>query len=436
MGGISKVKDDRGNIKYRASIHRKGFKPINKRFTDINDAKRWIREQESSIETAGLPLTIDALRKYTLAQLVNRYLTEKTPAKGCATNEAIALSKFLRHPICKQSLPISRQDAQKYINERLKDTWKGKPITPRTVARDKRSIQHIFEVARKEWGLANLPNPFSDIEIKGSTYRRKRRLEDGELDALIKHSKECLGLNNYYVPFAIYLAVETGMRLSEIFNLRWNDIDIHKRTITITKSKTDHLSDTAGRTIVMPAMSMMKLMMVPKWNNDDKPIVVHKSQYFGTLVLGKELFGHLPGFPNVSTSEGIGYVMAWTYYFNTPTPIFPMSKEAFEQAFKKLIIRAKKECPSLNSLQFRDLRREAGSRFDEADLSDTEHDLMMGHNSNEIRDIYIRRKLNSIQDKLDRYEFNGKTLKEYVESIRQKHATNTNAHSRENNTPP
>src|SRR5262249_40880023 len=161
----------------------------------------------------------------TVGQLVQRYLEEITPAKGCAANETTVLEKFLRRKdICSKSLlAISRQDAYAYRSARLKDTWKGKAIKPSTVRRELNSIQHVFELAKEQWGFANLVNPFRNIEIKGSMHRRKRRLRQGELEVLLKACEACLGLNRHYVPLAILLAIETAMRLQEIFNLRWAD---------------------------------------------------------------------------------------------------------------------------------------------------------------------------------------------------------------------
>jgi integrase len=70
--------------------------------------------------------------------------------------------------------------------------------------------------------------------------------------------KECHGNNKFYVPLAMDLAVTTGMRLQEIFNLTWGDIanpfsveGINKRRIVIRKSKTDYKTGVHGRTIVM-----------------------------------------------------------------------------------------------------------------------------------------------------------------------------------------
>jgi hypothetical protein len=89
-------------------------------------------------------------------------------------------------------------------------------------------------------------------------------------------------------------------------------------------------------------------------------------------------------------------------------PIFPMTKNAFKQSWSDVVERA-----GIADLTFHDLRREAGSRFDEAGLTKAEHDLMMGHStSGDMHSLYINSPLQSIQDKLDRYEFDGKTFHE------------------------
>ena len=179
-------------------------------------------------------------------------------------SETSVLNAFKNRDICKKALAyVSKKDGYEYLNTRLKEVWYpkgakiGRPITPRTVRREINSIQHIFSVTKEEWGYENLVNPFEGIKIKGSTHRRKRRLRDGELEQLEDACKDCRGLNKFYVPLAIYLAIDTGMRLQEIFNLTWFDIDSKRRRIEIKKSKTDHISDTAGRTIVLPVFICM-----------------------------------------------------------------------------------------------------------------------------------------------------------------------------------
>lgn len=222
-----------------------------KMFASRREADQWAQEQERAIRLTGLPQTIDELKRHAVGDIVRRYRDEITPGKKCCVSETAVLNKFLKRNFCSKALAyISRADAHHYVAERLKDRWNGTPITPRTVRREINTIQHVFEVAKHRWGLTALVNPFRALPVKGSVYRRKRRLKEGELERIERACEACRGLNRYYVPLAVYLAVETGMRLQEIFNLTWEDVATHRR-IEIRKSKTDHLSQYEGRTIVL-----------------------------------------------------------------------------------------------------------------------------------------------------------------------------------------
>jgi integrase len=98
------------------------------------------------------------------------------------------------------------------------------------------------------------------MEIKGSTFKRTRTLRSGEHKQLFDTCKECRGVNKYYAPVVIAFAIATGMRLQEIFSLKWIDIDKKARTITIRESKTDKKQDIPGRVIVLP-------LIVEHWLN-------------------------------------------------------------------------------------------------------------------------------------------------------------------------
>jgi integrase len=184
--------------------------------------------------------------------------------------------------------------------------------------------------------------------------------------------RECLGLNKLYVPLAINLALETGMRLQEIFNLEYTDIDINERTITIRKSKTDYLQDHPGRTIVLPFHALVLVALLA---------TAMKAHNFRPKTLR----------------------------------IFPMSSRAFAQSWSDVLKRAE---PPITDLHFHDLRREAGSKFEEAGLTGGERDLMLGHANKDMRSLYSRGTLKSIRDKLDRVAFGGDTFEEAKQKIR------------------
>jgi integrase len=366
MAYIKKLKDKPRALSWRAQVRRKGHKVVVKMFASRSEAEHWAHEQERAIRLTGLPQTIDDLKKHAVGEIVSRYLKEITPTKGCSVSETTVLKKFLKHKICSKSLAyVPRQDAFDYIADRRKDRNRsGDLIKPSTIRREINSIQHIFELAREQWGFSNLQNPFRGIPIRGSSYRRTRRLNDGELKRLLKACRDCRGLNEYYVPLAISLAIETGMRLQEIFNLVWRDYDPKTRRIEINKSKTDYRSAVPGRTIVATPMVM--------------------------FILGR-----------------LAVQLDQADCFSLNKRIFPMTKGAFQQSWADVRKRA-----GIDDLEFRDFRHEAGSRFDEAGLTKGEHDLMMGHASRDMRGVYVHADLKSIQNKLDRHALGGRTTEE------------------------
>src|SRR5262249_32677034 len=171
------------------------------------------------------------------------------------------------------------------------------------------------------------------------------------------------GFNRFFIPLAIEFALDTGMREQELFHLRWKDIDINKRTIYIRKSKTDHMQQSPGRTIPLPFKTMFGLWLL---------IVVERRR----PIFNDKMF-----------------------YDNAP--IFPMSQSAFIQAFDGVVKRA-----GLADFEFRDIRREANSRWDdnEPPLTLTQRKTMLGQMgaSGEINDVYSQSNLKIIRQKLDR----------------------------------
>jgi integrase len=366
---IQKMTDKPRTLFWRAHIHRKGHKPLVKMFATRKEAERWTDEQERSIRLAGLPLTNEELKKHTVGYLVERYLKEIAPGKGSYVTIEATIDKFLGYDIAKMSLAyVKPKDAYEYIADRQKEKWRGKPIKNSTIKRDISIFASAFTIARKRWGFDNLANPFADLDkdaLRGSNNRRNRRLKEGEENKLWEACQHCLGLNRVYVPLAIALAIHTGMRLQEIFNLTWQDVDFKNRLIEIRKSKTDHKSKYAGRTIVL---------------------TIRADYFLGQLAMSLSQERRLK-----------------------PTDrIFPMTKGAFKQSWFDV----RKRAGIKEQLMFHDLRHEAASRFDEADLSTPQRNLMMGHTDPSTGAIYVHSHLKIIQDKLDRYMLEGKTLDE------------------------
>jgi integrase len=302
-------------------------------------------------------------------------------------NDVLSLNQFARENITSKSVvDFSKQDAYRWIEKKRNETWKPpgskvepKPLTPRTIRRQANIIQRVFQYAVDyRDGFDSLPNHFRGIRIQGATGgRRERALEEGELERILEACKSCHVPNNYYIPLATYLTIDTGLRRQEVFNLHWSDIDDNNRRITIRKSKTDKATGNNGTTIVLPAKAKHLLI---------------------TLVQAL-----LVEFGIEDEDKG-----EWTFP-QVDKPIFPMNAKAFTQSWSDALKRA-----GIQDLHFHDLRREANVRFIRAGLTLEERNLMLRHADRSMNATYIGRSflLKEIQDKLDRFVLGGLTLDE------------------------
>jgi len=368
-------------LPWRAVVARKGQKPLAKQFATREEASIWEAELKKQERLRDAPeykqsQELKALRQRTIRDLIFDYIKSHPEMN---TSDVLSLNQFARENICAKSvLDFSRQDVFRWIEKRKNETWKSpgsngdaKPITPRTVRRQANIIQRVFQytIDHRD-GFSSLPNPFRGVEIQGSTGgRRERTLEGDELQRILQNCKFCRGENKLYLPLGVLLAIETGMRRQEIFNLTWQDIDIENRRIMIRKSKTDKKTGNRnGTTIVLPkaAMSLLKSLVLIKRGFDE----------------GVEGLS-LPQFPKDDGDR-----------------IFPMTGEAFTQAFTDVLKRA-----GIKNLTFHDLRREANSRFIRAGLTVQEQNLMLRHADKSMNAIYTGRSflLNGIQRKLDQF---------------------------------
>jgi integrase len=100
---------------------------------------------------------------------------------------------------------------------------------PSSVNRKLACLKCMFNKAI-EWSKFNGDNTVKKVKLFKENNKRLRFLEKDEIIKLLENSKEHL------VPIII-IALNTGMRKSEILKLRWMDMDIKRNIITILETK-------------------------------------------------------------------------------------------------------------------------------------------------------------------------------------------------------
>jgi integrase len=121
---------------------------------------------------------------------------------------------------------ISMLDVEKYRNRRRKE------VSTSTVNREIACLKHMLNKA-VDWGyLAD--NPLRSMKLFKEPPGRVRYLTERELSRLLNYCPDKL-------RSIVIVALNTGMRKGEILNLKWQDIDLNHRLITIKQTKNNEI---------------------------------------------------------------------------------------------------------------------------------------------------------------------------------------------------
>ena len=106
--------------------------------------------------------------------------------------------------------------------------YRRQKVKSSTVNRDLACLKHMFTKAI-EWGKT-VDNPTKKVKLFKENNKRLRYLTKVEIERLLQASA------GHLKPILI-TALHTGMRKSEIFNLKWEDIDFNNKVIQIVNTK-------------------------------------------------------------------------------------------------------------------------------------------------------------------------------------------------------
>lgn len=210
---------------WRAQVVRRGYPPQYRTFDLRADAEAWARTLETEMDRGVFVSRVEAERT-TLAEALGRYKTEISAHKAHPAQDHQRIRHWLRQDLSHYFLANLRgADFARYRDQRL-----AAGRAANTVRLELALVGHLFEIARKEWGMEGLMNPLKNIRKPSGSRERDRRLREGEFDKLV----EALGKSdNAWVLPAFRLAIETSLRQGMLFALRWDWIDLQRQVVWI-----------------------------------------------------------------------------------------------------------------------------------------------------------------------------------------------------------
>ena len=201
----------------------------------------FMRVKKSSSKPALLPT-----QSMTFWDALERYKNTVTIRKKGANKETAKIVKLQKDDLTKSIrladrpfTDIEAADFALWRDERLRNG-----SAPATIRRYLAIVSHLYVIARKEWGMKDLPNPIETISLPQLKNERTRRLapeEEQYLMAALTHDP-CVKIfarerSNQYIAPIVRFALETAMRQGEIIELKWEHVDLKKQTAFLQHTK-------------------------------------------------------------------------------------------------------------------------------------------------------------------------------------------------------
>lgn len=184
-----------------------------------------------------------SIKKYSIDKALGRYLEEVTVHKKGADVEEYRIGKARRTEFAKKMMHgVTTDDVIDFMKEiGGSDNNQRKYVS---------LISHLYSVAIRRWRLP-VTNPVTgQMDLPSNGKARTRRLKKGEYEKLMK------ALMDEPKQFVI-IAIETAMRQSEIFGLRWENINKKKCTALLKDTKNGETRTTILSSVAVAALESL-----------------------------------------------------------------------------------------------------------------------------------------------------------------------------------
>ncbi len=332
---------------WKAVIRKRGWPTVIKTFRTKRDATDWARRTEDEM-VRGVFVDRGASERMLLKKALDRYIAEVSPTKRPSTARREKQSSAnLKAVLGDYSLSALMPD----IIADYRDRRLGEGLSASSVRLELALLSHLFTVAIKEWRTGLIYNPVANIRKPPPHPGRNRRLSAHEEKTLLracdKHSNPMLGQ-------IVRLALYTGMRAGEISTLRRRQVDLKKRVVILTQTK-------SGSTRTVPLSRAAVTVLRTALANPVRPIDTD-------LV-----------------------------FFGEPGRDKLRRPYEFRPQWHRTLATT-----GIKGLRFHDLRHEAVSRLVEAGLGDQEVAAISGHKSMQMLRRYTHLRAEDLVHRLDK----------------------------------
>lgn len=233
----------RGN-KWRAVLRPKGQKAITKTFKTKKEAEKFHAEKLLELANNTQETHKGASPRITLADFIRKINPTERPSNRTKFNKFYHINQLAEIELAGLYLDdIELKHTLAFVFER-----KGENLSPSTIIKDLTRLSSIYKQAEDLGYAVASANPFSVGKIRKHTelnppHHRERRLSDLEETQILfelgysYNMAYDLRKTAHETILFIQLALETGMRLSEVLTLKKSQIFLNRSELVLNQTK-------------------------------------------------------------------------------------------------------------------------------------------------------------------------------------------------------
>ena len=217
--------------RFYVRVRKANFKPENRTFDTRTAAKQWALQTEAAMANGSWVSDREA-RITNLDSLFRRYIGEVHSVKPFGKSKLATVKSTARRVGHVRLSDLTPDFVLSYSKQRASE------VSPSTLNQELTYFAQAVDVARTLWNAPLNDNPvraalsvMSQLDMVQGSKKRTRRPTDHELQTIIDLA------GNSWIVSMIEIAVETGLRQSEIHALEWSDVDFDNNTLLIRDRK-------------------------------------------------------------------------------------------------------------------------------------------------------------------------------------------------------